>query len=526
MKHAAGQLRSAKCGHRKIVASEVAPLQLRAVIKPDSIQHATLASNHRGRHRKPDLFCLGTITFWLATSVASPAQTSTTTNFIRGDFHELNDNGAWSWFMDERTIVDNGRLIVGSVRANGKFADKSLPGWGNVELAVLDLKSGATNCVLLHDHFEQDDHDNPGLLVLPDGRYLAGYSKHGQEPRVYFRVSTRPGDPRAWEPRTEFVTPGTTDARQTWGRGDVFTYCNPMRLTAENGRLYMFHRSVGLDPNYLISDDDGRTWRYGGKLFLGLDGYSPYCKYASNGKDTIHFVCTEDHPRNYDNSLYHAFIRGGNVHGSDGKVVGPLATSTNATLRPWNFTRIYQGGSNNVAWMTDIELGPSGNPVVLFTVQMNNPGLPRGKGGDDHRFHLARWDGTSWQESEIAYAGKRLYPGEDDYTGLGAIDPQNTGVIYISTDADPKTGTPLISAADGKRHHELFRGIASAGDKTWTWIPVTVNSTTDNLRPIVPRWNDPRTALVWMRGSYRANRGEWTTKVVASILTPKDSSSP
>src|SRR5688572_30461069 len=57
------------------------------------------------------------------------------TNYVRGQLHELNDNGAWSWFMDERVIVDDGRLIVGSVRANGKFADKDRPGWGNVELA-------------------------------------------------------------------------------------------------------------------------------------------------------------------------------------------------------------------------------------------------------------------------------------------------------------------------------------------------------------------------------------------------------
>jgi hypothetical protein len=38
------------------------------------------------------------------------------------------------------------------------------------------------------------------------------------------------------------------------------------------------------------------------------------------------------------------------------------------------------------------------------------------------------------------------------------------------------------------------------------------------LRPIVPFWNGAKTALVWMRGSYLNNRGEWTTKVALSIL--------
>jgi hypothetical protein len=83
-----------------------------------------------------------------------------------------------------------------------------------------------------------------------------------------------------------------------------------------------------------------------------------------------------------------------------------------------------------------------------------------------------------------------------------------------------KTGQPLISSADGKRHHEIFRGETKDGGATWAWTPITQNSTMDNLRPLVPIWKDQRTALVWMRGTYRNNRGEWTTKVVATVLKP------
>jgi hypothetical protein len=166
----------------------------------------------------------------------------------------------------------------------------------------------------------------------------------------------------------------------------------------------------------------------------------------------------------------------------------------------------------------------AGRPVVLFSTQHDGAGLPMGAGGYDHRYHYARWDGERWQEHEIAYAGTRLYPGEDDYTGLGAIDPQNVNVVYISTDADPVTGQPLISRAVYRRQHELFRGVTSDGGQTWRWTPVTANSPTDNLRPLVPVWPDAagRTVLVWMRGTYQVNRGEWTTAVTASILRPED----
>jgi hypothetical protein len=83
-----------------------------------------------------------------------------------------------------------------------------------------------------------------------------------------------------------------------------------------------------------------------------------------------------------------------------------------------------------------------------------------------------------------------------------------------------RRGAPLVSTADRKRHHELFRGERGANGK-WTFTPFTRNSAWDNLRPVVPSWNDPRTALVWMRGGYKANHGEWYSSVVAAIVPPR-----
>ena len=436
-------------------------------------------------------------------------------DFIAGEVHELNDNGAWSWFMDERLIVDSGRLIVGSARANGTFRQRELPGWGNIEVAILDLASGRKDVVVLHEGLEQDDHNNPGFVILPNGRYLAAYSKHNQETKFYFRTSTNPGDPYHWGPIREYVTPGTAG---NFG-GDSITYSNPFLLPAEDGRIYLFHRGVGNDPNYLYSDDDGETWRYGGRTFIGRDGYSPYIKYASDGRGRVHFVATEDHPRNWDNSLYHGFLEGGRLHLSDGDVIGTLAKDQETPLRSWDFSKVYQGGPTNVAWMCDIHLDAREKPVILFTTQRDGKGLSRRQGGMDHRFHFARWTGEKWESNEIAYAGTRLYPGEDDYTGLGAIDPQNVDALVISTDAHPVSGEPLISSADNRRHHELFKGLTEDGGRTWNWAPLTANSSSENLRPLIPIWKDAdRLIVVWMRGSYSNNRGEWTTKVMATIL--------
>jgi putative BNR repeat neuraminidase len=445
---------------------------------------------------------------------AAPPAAELPADYVAGGLVRLNDNGAWSWFMDERAIVHDGKLIVGSVRAVGDFRNAADPRWGNVEIAVLDLASGQVRQAVLHPHLEQDDHDGPALLPMPDGRYLAVYTKHGMDRTVYWRFS-EPGDPLRWGPASELVTPGSDAPAFS---GDNVTYSNLFPLAS--GRLLNLFRGFSHDPNYLYSDDGGKSWTYGGRLLQGRDGYSPYLKYAFDGKDTVHFVVTDDHPRNYDNSVYHGFLRNGVLHLSDGTPRAPLSRDTSVAVAAWDFTRVFAGDPDNVGWVIDLELDRDGRPRAVFSVQKDGRGLPRGQGGFDHRFHYGRWDGKAWQVHEIAYAGTRLYPGEDDYTGLAALDPQDPDVVYISTDAEPRTGAPLRSRADGQRHRELFRGRTTDGGATWTWVPITANSTSDNLRPLVPKWQDPRTALVWMRGSYRSNRGEWSTAVVATILPP------
>ena len=433
---------------------------------------------------------------------------------------ELNDNGAWSWFMDERVIVHNGKLIVGSVRSSEKsykFGDVPAGEIGACELSVHDLTNGKTSVITLHAPFEQDDHNGPSLHVRPDGCVIAIYSRHSVERKVFWRISAS-ADLLTWGPEQFMETPGM-DAPPC--SGDNVTYSNPWQPPAEGGRIYNFFRCVSHQQNWMYSDDNGNTWKYGGMFLRGSQGYAPYFKYAPNQTDTLYFIGTEDHPRQYDNSVYAGYIRAGKIHQSNGNEYAPLSKSMDKSGDIWDLTCLYRGDANHVAWVIDLHLDPLGNPVCIFSTQRDGKGMPRGQGGFDHRYHYARWDGSRWIEHEIAYAGTRLYPGEDDYTGLASIDPQDVSSVYISTDADPVTGKPLISSTDNQRHFELFHGKTPDGGATWTWTPLTQNSPTDNLRPLVPIWNDPRVALVWMRGEYPNHRGPWTCKVVAAIFPRK-----
>ena len=390
----------------------------------------------------------------------------------------LNDDGAWSWFQDERAIVDGDWLLAGSAAAGRR---------GDIDLTAHHLPSGKTHRETLHPALLEprgayDDHNAPALLVRPDGRYLAVYAKHGSENCFYYRVSERPHYPISWSPERRYIPSDSTR----------LTYSNVHYLSAEK-KIYNFFR--GLDnsykPSYCFSDDQGETWRTGNVVIRvpATVRHRPYVKYASNGRDTIHLFYTEGHPRNFDNSVYHIYYRNGWLHRSDGTRIAPLAKGLD---KPEDGTLVFKGDPNNVAWVCDIAIDSRGRPYGVYSLQKDSAGLPDGKAGMDLRYRYARWDGQRWTGEEMGHAGTRLYPGEDDYPGNLALDPVDPNLVCLSANADPLTGRRLP-------HYELF--LARRGTPgRWTFEPLTTQSSADNIRPIMPLGS--RRFLLWLRGRY------------------------
>ena len=397
----------------------------------------------------------------------------------------LNDNTSWCWFQDERAIIDGDQLLFTGVTSQG----------ANI-VSSYNMKTGEKQTVVMNDTtFKPDDHNVGALLVRPDGRYLTVYAGHGTEPNMRYRISTKPHDISQWEPEQTADTRGNT------------TYSNVYRLS-ETGLTYNFHRGIGQNPNYMVSQDDGTTWSYGGQLFAFRG--RPYVKYTSNGTDRIHFITTEEHPRYYNNSIYHGFIEDGDVYASTGEKVGQLSQNEHTPLKPYDFTTIYDGDSTtrtNVAWTSDIELDEQGYPYVAFSVTKDPISLGETthtqEGGSDHRYHYARWDGQRWRQYEIAYAGTRLYAGENEYTGLISLHPTHPDVVYISADVHPATGQPLTTS--GEPHYEIFKGTTRDRGAHWTWTAITRNSQEDNIRPMVVA-GENHEAVLWLKGRYTTFR--------------------
>lgn len=420
----------------------------------------------------------------------------------------FNDNGVWCWFQDERAIVHNNKLIIGSV-ADASGTDGSSRD-GNIEVVQYDLSTSTmSDPFVLHANLNSDDHAAPAFLVLPDEKILTIYATHGNDVYMRYRITSNAGDATAW------------DSEQTYTAAAGVTYSNVYRLSEEDGRIYNFYRGENYNPNFLTSDDNGQSWNYGrsdvstdGRLIaIGSGGTRPYVKYTSNGTDKIHFISTEAHPRNYSNSIYYGYLSGGKLYNASGTLLHDTFTGG---IAPASLEKIYKGGSNNVGWTTDIALDDNGYPYCAFSVQMNQT-------MEDIRYWYARFDGTDWHTNEIAYAGSALYSAESDYSGLVALDPANPNVLYISADVHPETGKALISSADNQRHYEIFKGTTADMGATWTWQYITRNSTEDNIRPIIPAWEDG-TILLWCKGTYTTYLN-WDMDVVG-LINPEPDQTP
>jgi hypothetical protein len=417
----------------------------------------------------------------------------------------FNDNGGWCWYQDERVIVDtkNNRLVLGSMASGGSRN-------GNVEAVVYDLaaKKGTTTVL---NKLSIDDHNVPGFVITGSGSIAAMWATHRENCNSYFATL----DGATWSATKTYSWSG--DGCPWAGAStNMVTYANPWLMSSDMNRIISAVRSVDTSPGLLSSTDDGKSWSFYGRITASpQQGYvAGYYKYWGNGVDRIDWVGTDAHPRDADNSLWHGYIKGGQVYDSFDKAVDTnVKDKTGQNVD--KFTAVFKTGTtiNGVRlehmWNHDIMRYADGTIVVL------GQGRVSGTGSDDpdKRHIYSRFDGTAWTTTYLVKSGTKLYSDEQDYTGLSAAHPDNPNVIFVSTPYDPRDDKTM--SANKKR--EIWQGTTCDGGKTFTWTPVTQNSSVDNIRPVVPKWDTSHTALLWMQGTYRSAQ-DYTMKIVGLLL--------
>ena len=138
-------------------------------------------------------------------AVAAPAHAA---DNVAGNLINFDNDGMWSWYMDERVIVDptNGKLLIGSNSSSPVRYPTGRP-TGSVDVFTYDIATGDRSRFQLSD-IDEDDHNAPGLMILPNGKYLAMYSNHGNTSMgdylSRYRISTNPHDSSSWTAEQSF----------------------------------------------------------------------------------------------------------------------------------------------------------------------------------------------------------------------------------------------------------------------------------------------------------------------------------
>jgi hypothetical protein len=316
---------------------------------------------------------------------------------------ELTPGGAWSWFGDPRSVYHEGmhrRTYTGWVTTDG-----------SIQVASFDHDTGQRVIATLRVRLQIDDHDTPSILVRPDGRLLVFWSTHAG-PTMWYRRSARPEDVTAWEPERVFPTntPGTLG----------FTYPNPVQLSAEANRIYLFWRGGNFNPSFSTSGD-GTTWSAARTLILNPTD-RPNVKYASNGRDTIAMAFTQAHPRAGRTNIYYAAYRARALRRADGSVISTMA---DLPISPSEGEQVYDWQTSGKAWVHDVALDAAGYPVIVYAAFPSDT---------DHRYRYARWDGSRWTDRELVRAGGSMSvdPSEPNDSGGITLDHENPSTVYLS----------------------------------------------------------------------------------------------
>jgi len=448
---------------------------------------------------------------------------------VVGNMMLINDNGGWCWYQDDKVIYDpvDCSVITSTAAEEHGFGGVGGARLDDMDTTTFNTATGKRTRVVARDGGGGDDHNMGAFWIRPDGKYLHVYCMHYNDQDTFYRLATNPNDGSSWGSEQSYNwedISGLTDDQDS-------SYTNVHYLTGEgtgSGRLYNIIRIFTRTPCISYSDDWGVTWQYMGRLNSPVGGatYSNfYHKFRGNGVDRIDFIGCEQHPRNYNNSVFHGYIQNGKSYDSNGVVIdSDLYDQDAPSIQA--FTPIFIAAepqlpdTYHTGWTNEIELDKNGYPVCLYQTRYGTEPWGNGSGqatigAADHRFFYARFDGAAWTSTELGKMGVGLHLPEQDYIGMGCIHPDDVNIVYISTNFDPVTDVDI-----GMR--EIFKGVTSDNGLTWDWTQITFDSTINNTRPAIPPWDANNTAVVWTRGNWGQDNYEDYDLVVVGIVDQED----
>ena len=322
----------------------------------------------------------GSIAGLSATTITATVKVREVTNLPKTSENTVaTNNGGWNWYVEPSgTHIQPGdelatRFESGLYSSNNGYVfqhDKTYMGWvedgGDIVVCEYNHDTDEYKRVVIHEKLESDDHNNPAVVILPDGRIMAVYTMHTNEAYVYYRVTKNPEDISEWNDEQFYlcksVTPDDTNVYYA-------TYPSVFMVHDDEGIIgndviYMGWRGVHWKPTlakFSMPDENGvcetvmnqtqfANTTYGYSTYDGNDapnakadggktdsGRRPYTKYDYDfDRNKIYITFTANHPDNDKrNHIYYLYldIEDQNLYTAKDRLLQPLPFENQQTYR-------------------------------------------------------------------------------------------------------------------------------------------------------------------------------------------------
>lgn len=324
-----------------------------------------------------------------------------------GSLKPLIEDIAWCWWTRPRATRIGGTIYFGALDSAGQMI-----------AAMLDLETKSVRKSVLAG-FEDDDHNNPALVVDPERPLVAFYSRHDEDDALRFRRSTQPLDIDKWEPERLLQFGGLTTYAEVHPRGN---------------ELHLFTRVDDTQWAYCRSPDWAQNWS-APRNFLAFDtDQEVYMATVLLDDHRTVRMAVSGHPKEYrDKPLHDVWaalidLGTGEVRpASGGEPIANLITGENLPLDYPALEKVHQTPADRTVNLFDVSDGP------VFEIGFVDKAIGD-SATEDARYHVTSLRDGLWRTEEIAPAGDKFgYIDAGFYVGGVAFpDRSPGGRLYLT----------------------------------------------------------------------------------------------